>query len=105
MKGEHRRKVPISSVVIADDEIEAVVQVLRSGQLREGIQCRMFEEEFAKACGATFALTASSGTSALQMAYLALLQPGDEVLVPSFTFFATASMVTAVGAVPIFCDI
>ena len=99
------RRVPISKVVIAEDEIRAVVEVLRSGNLREGAICQAFEQEFAAAVDARFALTASSGTAALQMAYHALLQPGDQVLVPAFTFYATASMVLAAGGVPVFCDV
>jgi perosamine synthetase len=101
----NQRRVPISKVIIGDDEIEAVVEVLRSGNLREGAQCAAFEEEFAGAVGAAHALSASSGTAALHMAYAALLSPGDEVLIPAFTFFATASMVVAAGAIPIFCDV
>lgn len=102
---ESKRHVALSKVVVGEDEIAAVVQVLRSGNLREGAQCRAFEAEFAEMVGSRHALTASSGTSALQMAYAGLLEPGDEVLVPAFTFFATASMVEAVGAVPVFCDV
>ncbi|MGH2443086.1 MAG: DegT/DnrJ/EryC1/StrS family aminotransferase, partial [Chloroflexota bacterium] len=97
--------VALSKVVIAEDEIAAVVEVLRSGNLREGPQCRAFETEFAAMTGSRHALTANSGTSALQMAYQAVLESGDEILVPSFTFFATASMALAVGAVPVFCDV
>src|SRR5205807_2277134 len=64
-----------------------------------------FENEFAAMVGAKHALACNSGTSALQMAYQALLEPGDEILVPAFTFYATASMAVAVGALPVFCDI
>ena len=99
------RHVPLSRVIVGDDEIESVVEVLRSGNLRQGEQCRAFETEFASAVGAKFALATNSGTAALQMAYQALLDPGDEVLVPAFTFFATASMVVAAGGTPIFCDV
>jgi perosamine synthetase len=99
------RRVSLSQVVIGEDEIAEVVAILRSGNLREGPVCRAFEEDFAAATGAESAIAVSSGTAALQIAYAALLAPGDEVLVPAFTFFATASMVAAVGAVPIFCDI
>jgi perosamine synthetase len=99
------RHIPISKVVIGEDEIQDVVEVLRSGNLREGPVCAAFEREFAEAVGARFVLTTSSGTAALQMAYQALLQPGDEVLVPAFTFYATASMVVAVGGIPVFCDV
>jgi perosamine synthetase len=102
---EKLRTVPISKVALGEEEIDAAVTVLRSGNLREGYECRAFEEEFAAYVGSEHALTASSGTAALHMAYAAILEPGDEVLVPAFTFFATASMVVATGGVPIFCDI
>ena len=88
-----------------DEVIDQVAEVLRSGQLREGRFCRQFEEEFAAQVGARYAVTVNSGTAALHVAYLSLLQPGDEVLLPSFTFIATASMLRAMGAVPVFCDV
>lgn len=97
--------IHMSSVHIDEDEIAAAVAVLRSGKLREGAECHAFEAEFAEAVGSQHALTVNSGTAALQMAYAALIEPGDEVLVPAFTFFATASMVVAAGGVPVFCDI
>ncbi|PZS09939.1 MAG: aminotransferase DegT, partial [Chloroflexi bacterium] len=99
------KKIPISKVIIGEAEIQAVAEVLRSGHLREGPECEAFEREFAEHVGARQALATISGTAALQMAYQAVLQPGDEVIVPSFTFFATASMAVAVGAVPVFCDV
>lgn len=99
------RTVPITSVVLDEAEIEAVVSVLRSGRLREGAVCREFEERFAAEAGARYAVSASSGTAALHLAYAALLEPGDEVLVPAFTFIATASMVVMAGAIPVFCDV
>jgi perosamine synthetase len=99
------RFLPIIEVVLREDEIAEMVSVLRSGQLREGPVCREFEEQFAEQVGARFAVSVSSGTAALHVAYAGKLEPGDEVLVPSFTFIATASMVAMVGAKPIFCDV
>jgi perosamine synthetase len=64
-----------------------------------------FEARFAQAVGARFAVAVSSGTAALDLAYRALLKPGDEVIVPDFTFVATASMVVAAGAKPVFADV
>ena len=90
---------------ITGGDVEEVTRVLRSGRLREGPLCRKFEEEFASKVGSKFAVSLSSGTAALQVAYLVLLEPGDEVLVPSFTFIATASMVALSGATPVFCDV
>ncbi len=97
--------IPIAHVSLTDEEIEAAVAVLRSGRLRAGAVCEAFEEAFAAQVGARYALSVSSGTAALHLAYAALLQPGDEVLVPAFTFIATASMVSMVGARPVFCDV
>ncbi len=99
------RPIPIAQVMLEEADIDAVVQVLRSGQLRAGRICQTFEEAFAAQVGARYAVSVSSGTAALHIAYAATLEPGDEVLVPAFTFFATASMISAVGARPIFCDV
>ncbi len=74
--------------------------MLRSGRITED-----FEARFARAVGARFAVAVSSGTAALFLAYRALLKPGDEVIVPDFTFVATASMVAAAGATPVFADV
>ncbi|MBI4971298.1 MAG: DegT/DnrJ/EryC1/StrS family aminotransferase [Candidatus Omnitrophica bacterium] len=78
---------------------------MRSGRLREGAKTRELEEAFKSRTGVSHAVAASSGTAALHLAYLAMLQPGDEVLVPSFTFIATASMIVMAGGRPVFCDI
>ncbi len=97
--------IPVAKVHIDEEEIEAAVEVLRSGNLRAGPVCQEFEARFAAKVGARYALAVSSGTAALHIAYAALLEPGDEVLVPAFTFIATASMVSLVGARPVFCDV
>ncbi len=97
--------IPIAQVALEEEEIAEVAAVLRSGRLREGAVCKEFEERFAAQVGARYAVSVSSGTAALHIAYAALLQPGDEVLVPTFTFIATASMVSMVGARPVFCDV
>jgi len=97
--------IGISEIVLSEPEIDAAVAVLKSGALRQGKECQAFEEEFAAATGAGFAVTCSNGTAALHMSYWDSVGPGDEVLVPAFTFIATGSMVTAVGAKPVFCDV
>jgi perosamine synthetase len=98
-------QINMSEIRLSETEIAAAVKVLRSGQLRQGKQCEAFEQEFAEKVGAKYAITCASGSAALHLAYMAFLKPGDEVLVPSFTFIATASMVAMTGATPVFCDI
>jgi len=86
-------------------ELRAVLQVLKSGRLRAGRVTEGFERRFAEAAGARFAIAVSSGTAALYLACRALLRPGDEVIVPDFTFVATAAMVAAAGAKPVLADV
>ena len=79
---------------------------IRSGNFILDDEVRQFEENFAKANGSKYTLGVSSGTDALLVALLALdIKPGDEVLCPSFTFFATASTVARLGATPIWVDV
>lgn len=92
-------------VRLDESEIRAVVRVLRSGQLRAGRRVEEFEARFARAVGARFAVAVNSGTAALQLAYQEFLKPGDEIIVPDFTFVATASMALAVGARPVLADV
>ena len=89
------------------DEIEAaVLGVLRSGQAILGPVVAAFEQEAADYCRATHALGCGSGTDALLLALHALdIGPGDEVILPPFTFFATVGSVTRVGATPVFVDV
>jgi perosamine synthetase len=98
-------RIEISEVKLTEEEIQAAVDVLRSGNLRQNGQCEAFEREFASMVEARHAVTCANGTVALHLAYLSFLRPGDEVLVPSFTFMATGSMVAVSGARPVFCDI
>ncbi len=97
--------IPIAQIQLDPRELRAVEQVLRSGRLREGPVVANFEQRFARAVGARHAVAVNSGTAALYLAYLELLSPGDEVIVPNFTFVATASMALAVGARPVFADV
>jgi len=84
----------------------AVLRVLASGQAILGPEVAAFEQETAAFCGARFGVGCGSGTDALVLALHALgIGPGDEVIVPPFTFFATASAVCRVGAKPVFADI
>jgi perosamine synthetase len=98
-------QINLADTHLAEAEIAAAVEVLRSGNLRQGPQVAAFEKAFAEFVGGGTAVASSSGTSALHLAYLSFLEPGDEVLVPSFTFFATASAVVLAGGKPVFCDI
>lgn len=92
--------------IIGDDEREAVDRVLKSGMLAQGPEVAAFEEEFSKFVDGYKCVAVNSGTSALHMALLAAdIKAGDEVIVPSFTFAATANSVALTGATPVFVDI
>lgn len=97
--------IPFHRPTIGDEELAAVREVLESKWLTTGPATVKFEHEFAQYLGAKYALAVNSGTAALQLAVNTIgLQPGDEVLVPSFTFTATAEVVTYFGARPVLCD-
>ncbi len=84
----------------------AFTRVLRSGRFILGEETEAFERECAVLTGAAHAVSLSSGTDALLAALMALgIGPGDEVLCPAFTFFASAGSIRRVGAVPVFCDV
>ena len=98
--------VPLSDVKFGSEEINAVTAVLESGWLTMGAVTAEFEKEFAAYTGAKHALAVSNATVALHMACLAFgIGPGDEVIVPSLTFVATANAVRYTGATPMFADI
>ncbi|GAA2034917.1 DegT/DnrJ/EryC1/StrS family aminotransferase [Catenulispora yoronensis] len=98
--------IPPARPVTGDEEIEAVVRVMRSGILTNGPEVKGFEDDFAELVGGRLCVAVNSGTSALHLSLLALgVKPGDEVIVPSFTFAATANVVAVIGAVPVFVDI
>jgi dTDP-4-amino-4,6-dideoxygalactose transaminase len=99
-------KVPLADVDLGEEEIDAVERVLRSRWLTMGEVTREFERAFAAHVGARHAIAVSNGTAALHLAYTALgLGPGDEVILPSLTFVATANTVLQAGARPVFADI
>jgi perosamine synthetase len=90
---------------IADDEIHAVVETLRSGWLTTGAKVRQLEENFASYVGARHAVAVNSGTAALHLALDAVgVRAGDEVLVPTMTFAATAEVVLYSKAKPVMVD-
>jgi dTDP-4-amino-4,6-dideoxygalactose transaminase len=105
-----RDLIRINQPIIGKEEIDAVTEVLKSGILTEksgmGPRVLEFEKEFAHYVGAKHAVALSSGTAALHSAVvIAGVKPGDEVIIPSFTFHATAEVVLMAGGEPIFADI
>ncbi|MGA7521574.1 MAG: DegT/DnrJ/EryC1/StrS family aminotransferase [Acidobacteriaceae bacterium] len=98
--------IPLSAPDITEAEIDAVVSVLGTPRLSLGPQAEAFESAMATLAAVPHAVAVSSGTAGLHLALLALnIGPGDEVIVPSFTFIAVANAVRYVGAYPVFADI
>jgi len=101
-----RINVPITKPLLGEPEERAVLEVLRSGWLVQGPKVAEFERQVATYVGAQYAVATSSCTTALHLALvLHGIGPGDEVLIPSFTFIATANAVVYTGATPVFVDI
>ncbi len=97
--------LPFSLPYIAKKEISAVKKVLKSGWLTTGLVTQKFEKEFAKYIGTKYAVALNSCTAALHLSLDAVgLKSGDEVIVPTMTFTATAEVATYFGAKPIFVD-
>jgi perosamine synthetase len=91
---------------LRDAELEAVREVFESGTLTMGPKVAELEELVAAACGVEHAVAVSNGTAALHLAVLALgIGPGDDVLVPAYTFPATANVVRLAGATPVLVDV
>ena len=91
---------------VGAEELAAVAEVFATGQLTMGEKVREFEELLARATGTEHAIAVSSGTAALHVAVLAMgIGPGDEVLVPAYTFPATANVVALAGAKPVLVDV
>jgi dTDP-4-amino-4,6-dideoxygalactose transaminase len=98
--------IPVAKPIIGDDERAAVDAVLASGGLAQGPRVAQFEEGFSEWVDGATCVAVNSGTSALHLGMLAAgIGPGDEVIVPSFTFAATANSVALTGATPVFVDI
>lgn len=99
-------RIPIARPLFGDEEIAAVAEPLRSGWIVQGPKVAEFEQRFASFTSAPHAIATSNCTTALHIAVAALeLKPGDEVIVPAFTWVSTANVVEYMGATPIFCDI
>lgn len=101
-----RPMIQIAQPVTGDEEWEAMRGVLQSGWLTHGPKVAAFEKAFALRHGVKHALAVTSATTGLHLALLAAgVGPGDEVIVPSFTWVATANAVVYCGATPVLCDI
>jgi dTDP-4-amino-4,6-dideoxygalactose transaminase len=98
--------IPAAKPIVGDEERAAVDRVLKSGMMAQGPEVAAFEEEFSKFVGGYKCVAVNSGTSGLHMALVAAgIKQGDEVIVPSFTFAATANSVALAGGTPVFVDI
>lgn len=98
--------INIAKPLIGQEEQDAVKRVLESGIIACGPVTAEFEKNFASYVGTKHAISTTSGTTALHLALLSIgIKPGDEVIVPSFTFIATANPVLFCNAKPVFCDI
>jgi perosamine synthetase len=98
--------IPISRPTFGPEEEQAVLEVMRSGQVAQGERVRRFEGAFASRTGARFAVATSSGTSALFLALVAHgIGPGDEVITSPLTFIATGNAILQAGARPVFADV
>ena len=98
--------IKAQNAALAGEIKEAVNRVIDSGAFVLGPENKAFDQEFAAAIGAPFSLGVDSGTSALELSLEAVgVGPGDEVIVPSFTFIATATAVSVLGATPVFADV
>src|SRR5215469_4164263 len=98
--------IPVMRPWLGQEEAEAAAEAVASGWVAQGPRVREFEEAFAAAIGAPHAVAVSSCTTALHLALIAAgIGPGDEVVVPSLSFIATANAVRYVGAQPVFADV
>lgn len=99
-------KIPIARTTLTESEIASVLEPLRSGWLVQGPKVREFEELWSGFTGARHSIAVSNCTAALELSLVALgFQPGDEAIVPAFTWVATANVVEHLGGRVVFCDI
>jgi len=106
MKLQSNAPIPWARPAIDDVELNEVIACMKSGWLTSGPRVEQFEQEMAKIAGREFGVAVSNGTAALDLALrVANIRPGDEVIVPAFSYVATASTVAMQGATPIFADI
>ncbi|MEU8540461.1 aminotransferase class I/II-fold pyridoxal phosphate-dependent enzyme [Streptomyces sp. NPDC048717] len=105
-EAEAPARIPVMVPWLGEEEARAAAEAVRSGWVAQGPRVAAFEAAFAERVGARHGVAVSSCTTALHLSLLALgLGPGDEVVVPSLSFIATANAVRYVGAVPVFADV
>lgn len=105
MSNAHK-PIPIAKPYIGDEEKQAVLDVMESGNLVQGPRVAALEAAWAETVGAQFAIATSSGTTALHVALLAHgIGPGDEVITSPFTFIASVNSIIYTGATPVFVDV
>src|SRR3954447_8865196 len=98
--------IPVMRPWMGEEEAAAAAEAVTSGWVAQGPRVRAFEEDFARLVGTTEAVAVSNCTTALHLAlHLLGVGPGDEVVVPSFSFIATANSAVYVGATPVFADV
>ncbi len=101
-----KQTIHIASPFIGAEEKAAVMAVLDSGMLVQGEQVAQLEADFARFCGVQHGIATTNGTTALTVALMASgIGAGDEVIIPSFSFVATATSLLSVGAIPVFVDV
>lgn len=106
MSIETKFSVPIARTALTDDEIQSVLEPLKSGWLVQGPKVREFEDKWSAFTGARHSIAVTSCTTALHLSLAALgFGPGDEAIVPAFTWVATANVVEHLGGKVVFCDI
>jgi dTDP-4-amino-4,6-dideoxygalactose transaminase len=99
-------RVPLTDISVPESDVQAVLDCLESGWLTMGPRTKSFEDALADFVGTPHAVAVSSGTAALHLACLAAgIGAGDEVIVPAFTFVASASAARYAGAEPVLCDV
>ena len=99
-------KVPIAKPIFGDEELENLVEVLKSGMIAQGPKVAEFEQRFAEWVGAEYGIAVNSGTAALHTALLSCgVGKGDEVITTPFTFIASGNSIVYTGAKPVFADI
>lgn len=98
--------IPISRPFLGDEELAALGEPLRDGWVVQGPRVAEFEAKFARFAGAEHAVATTSCTTALHIALVGIgAGPGDEVIVPAFTWISSANVVLYTGATPVFCDV